>query len=145
MQQIVACSHALPPCVLVPTVESVNPMRNDKGLHRSGHAQPYAEDMGAGFRGVDATHRPSSVHGPLLAECGPLRLLTDRWHSGQTDDYSPLIASIGQIGSGEVLGLLRIDMSSTAPLSSTRSVTPDGRVTRLKVGVRSRCNIRNIQ
>jgi len=55
---------------------------------------------------------------PLLAESGPLRLLTHRWQSGQTDDYSPPIASIGRTGSGELPGLLRMDMTSSVPLSS---------------------------
>jgi len=55
---------------------------------------------------------------PPLAESGPLRLLTDRWQSGQTDDYSPLIASIGRTGRGEGPGLLRMDMTSSVPLSS---------------------------
>ena len=53
-----------------------------------------------------------------MAESGPLRLRTDRWQSGQTDDYSPLIASIGRTESGELPGLLRMDITSSALLSS---------------------------
>lgn len=69
MQQIVACSQALPLCVLVPTVESITPIKNDKGLHRSDHAQPFADNMGAGFSRIDATHSslvcPRSAFGRL--------------------------------------------------------------------------------
>jgi hypothetical protein len=83
--------------------------------------------------------------GPLLAESGPSRLLTDRWQSSQTDDYSPLIASIGQTGSGGSTWSPAHGHDLIRPSFQHRSVTPDGRVTRLKVCVRSRCNIKNIQ